>query len=231
MCLTRLSKFMARLRDRFIFNSDYPIDKIVWLKEGQVQMQLGSTGDDPIEIAHDLGVQLYVNGVWTIDNWATTYTFNASRIDGQGYAYQSLLAATASKVYLSGQHAQGGTSTFKYRLWGFLSEDATKGIPAKRTAGWSGNKLVLSTDHDYPMLCKEGVAAPGTTITHALGDIPYVDVWGRSPYTNYGYSTISNDSFGRAYGMGELVQIDSQKILFRNDSTQYDSYYYRIYMP
>lgn len=222
---------MTKLREKFIFNSDYPIDKIVWLKEGQVQMRWGSTGDNPIEIAHDLGVQLYVNGVWTIDDWATTYTFNASRIDGQGYVYQSMLAANDQKVYLRGQHAQGDNKTFKYRLWGFLSEESTKGIPANKTAGWSGNKLVLSTDHDYPMLCKEGVVAPGTTITHALGDIPYVDVWGRSPYDNYGYRTISDDSFGQIYGSGGLVQIDSQKIVFRNNTDQYNSYYYRIYMP
>lgn len=232
MCLMRLSRLMASIRDKFILNSDYPIDKIVWLKEGEKKMNAsGSTGDNPIEITHNMGVQVYVTGVWTIDDWQTTYTFNADRVDGQGYLYQSVLGSTDAKVYVFAAHASGANKQFKYRIWGFMHEDATKGIEAKATAGYGMNRLVFSTDYEYPMLYKEGTASPNTVITHSLGVIPYVDIWGKSSYGDHRYSLVTDDQFGQTYGTGELIKITDSTITISSDTSQYNGYYYRIYLP
>lgn len=223
---------MTSFRKRFIFNSDFPVDKIIWLKQGEVKMNAwGSTGDNPIQIAHNIGAQIYVNGVWTIDDWNTTYNFNAERVDGQGLVYYSFLSATNSTVYLSGAHASGANKTFKYHIWAFAEEEATKGLEAKATAGQSANKLVLSTDYSYPMLVREGKASPDTTITHSLDEIPYVEVWGNDPYNNQGYRIVTGDSFGKIYGSGEMVKVTKNQIIFSSETSLYNNYYFRIYMP
>lgn len=219
---------MAKLREKFILNSDYPVDKIVWLKEGDATMD--AWGNINITLPHTVGAQIYVNGVWTIDDWTTTYNFSAQRQVAQGYEYQATAKATDSTVKISAAHENGANKTFKYRLWGFISEESSKGIEIKPTAGQSANRLVFSSDYEYPMLYKEGIATPGTTIAHGLGEIPYVDVWGKMQ-NDTGYSIVSGDCFGEVYGYGENIKITANEVIFKSTAPLYESYYYRIYLP
>lgn len=201
------------------------------MQEGETT--LDAYGDTPndITIQHNIGVQIYTNGVWTIDDWQTTYNFNANRMDAQTYYYASTLSSTASVVTLNASHMDGANKKLKYRVWGFMDEEATKGIGANKTAGYSLNRLVLSTDYQYPMLYKEGKATPNTTITHSLGVIPYVDIWTGSTANNHPFRLVTDDQFGIVYGEGGLVQVTDSAITFTNSSYADDEYYYRIYLP
>ena len=65
-------------QDKFIFNSDYPIDKIVWLEQGEFDTD--NYGNFEKTIAHKLLATPFVKGVWTYDDWATTWMFGSVKI-------------------------------------------------------------------------------------------------------------------------------------------------------
>ena len=210
------------------FNSDLPMDKVVWLEEGELTTDQWGSWD--ITIAHKLQAAPFVKGIWTTTDWATTWLTGSQRIDGQIVTDMSDVGSDGTNVYFSG-FTNGSNVKVKYKLWGVWCEDETRGFIAEFTKNKSKNRFILNSDYSYPQLVKEGYLTQGQTLTHSLGFIPYVDVWGYATIKSgvNGYKQWTRDSFGSIWGSGQDVQVTANTLTLGSSNTAPSKIYYRIY--
>lgn len=206
-------------------DTDHPMDKAVFLFEGQINV---TTADDAIfRINHNIGAMLFVDGIWSPDNWATTFSFGSSRRTGDVIGITSSLLANDTRI--EGSIRYNANVTVKYRIWGFVNEAETLALDVAGTSALSQNIFVINSDYNYPRLVMEGYANKGDTINHNLGEIPRVDIWRYDSYIQ-GYGKLYNDGFGLTYGgFGEFAKITANQIEFSNVTGAGDKYYYRVY--
>lgn len=230
---------------RFIFNSDYPTDKVIYLEEGTVT--LTPTGPDPQSDGEGTTIlqnvpkerMPFIKGCISFDNWQSSIPFGYMRTVENGIVKDRTSAyvqATSSpwngtaEIYVrSHEHKTG---TVKFRVWGVWAEDDT-GLDANKNTAISKTKLAFNTDNNYPRLVKDGIAKGGDTVAHNLGKIPYIDAW--YDYW-YGYGRNMDTPMLVADGcLGNNrqtlgVYADSQNLYFGNPQGETGLYYYyRIY--
>ena len=207
-----------------LLDSAYPIDKIAWLHEGTMAL---SQGVNSITIPHGIGAQIYPQGIWSVDGWATTQMFGASAYGTGGtLEFASAVSADSTNTYADIRY--NGSATAQIRLWGVCADSQIPTLDATTTASASRNNLVINTDNNYPKLYLEGFATPGTTVNHGLGTIPQVDVWCFDSYEN-SWHPLNDDSFGLSFGLGEIVKATATTLEFTTNTGNYPNYYYRIY--
>lgn len=230
--------------NRFLFNSDYPTDKVVWLYEGETTSpsEWGGQADIDIEMTDIVGLDgpaLYVKGVFTLDNWQTSFMLgsNDNSIDphkGVDLVIQWYKGNTSKRswltitVYSLTQYSVN--LPVKYRLWAVPREDINSSADFGKNSGITKSKLAFDSRKNYPRLYKDGIAKSGETITHDLGKIPFVDFW---------YSLTDGGSLTnwRYYPMGDFVNNPASATVRATDknitfttTSGYDTwYYYRIY--
>lgn len=222
--------------NHFIFNSDYPTDKIVWLKEGQATTP-SSVGNKTVSInmTNELGspLSIFVKGAWSNDSWATSYMIGTSRTatsSPQMYIGTYLQWDTNNlKLQIQVTNSAGTNKTIKYRLWGVVRDDAQQAVEYPKNSSVSKSKLIFNTELNYPRLYKDGIAAGGDVIEHNLGKIPYVDFWQSINSTDkqffkYWIYRNSTGGFGNV-NMHDSVRATDSTVTFTG--TGY--YYYRIY--
>lgn len=216
----------------FLITSDYPTDKIVWMYEGTATTDVDGVFD--IVIPHGLNAIPFCTGIWTIDDWATTYnTSTAVHGGGQYYQRYSMLTSNSTEVVLHGYctYTDGNpivSATVKYRIWGFFNEGTTLNIFADTTAGLSENKFVKDSRLGYPKLFMEGFADAThqtQTVYHNLGFIPFVEIWYELGGTWYQLDYIDFESADTSW----TVKNSAQSISFNGESYTNYNYYYRIY--
>lgn len=213
--------------ERFIFNSDYPLDKIVWFKEGELTSKYG---DWDITIPHDLKTTLYVKGVVTSNDWATTYPVGVSIVNGDITKMQSTARANDKNVVFNG-FVDGSNVKIKYRLWAVMSEEETKGIDVLTTSDADRNILFFDSEYTYPKLIAEGYLNKGERFYHNLGYIPFCDIWAKVPGVSGNYWWQWNDDqFGTTYGYGNIVRNNTERIKLESIDGGPDKIYYRIYL-
>ena len=125
-----------------LFNSDLPMDKVIWLYEGKVTSD--NNGSWSVTIPHNLGAMPFVKGVWSNNNWSTTWMTNASRQNGQSIDLMSNLASDKDKVYFSG-FSSVKNNTILYKLWGVWNEVETYSIKAEFTKSASKKATITGT--------------------------------------------------------------------------------------
>ena len=157
---------------RFIFNSDYPTDKVVWLYEGSVK--LNSSGQATVTLDIQLDRVPYIKGCISLDDWQTSIGLGTTRLASGGNV-TDLIIANVYNSELDLNLQRHANATVKYRLWGVLSENDT-GIEANRNNAISKTKLAFSTDNNYPRLIKEGIAKSGETVGLFMLGIPLIKV-------------------------------------------------------
>lgn len=216
----------------FLITSEYPTDKIVWMYEGTTTTD--SDGIFDISIAHGLDAIPFCTGIWTIDDWQTTYnTSTATHGGGQVYLRFSMLTSNDSTVTMHGYCMQDSVTpiinaTVKYRLWGFFNEASTLNIFTDSTADLSQNKFVKDSRLGYPKLFMEGFAdATNHTVTiyHNLGFVPFVEIWYELSGTWYQLDYIDFESADTSW----TIKNTSQILSFNGESYTNYNYYYRIY--
>lgn len=223
---------------RFLYNSDYQTDMLIYVKDGSFTLldgqDIGGIGTEDVDgrIAHNLPFTPLVEMVWsnTADfaicdqtNWDEDY-FDTFWTTTTGQYY--LCYSDDTNVVISGVNSSGSTKTLYYRIWGFApsTADSTSVVPA--TANDADN-YVLNTDYNYMKLAFSGSITPASgsvTFTHNLGYVPRVKIWAIASGLTYQVvdTTISFDSVD--YG----VYITDTQLIFK-DMTIYDSLEYRIY--
>ena len=229
---------------RFIFNSDYPTDKIIYLEEGTVT--LTPTSPDPQSYGRGTTALKnlpkerapFIKGAVSFDNWQSAIPFGFLRTVGNGIVKDITTVSINypgstwdGRINITVDSSTNKNATAKFRVWGLWAENDT-GLDANKNNAISKSKLAFSTDNNYPKLIKDGIAQGGTTVAHNLGKIPFIDAW----YDRYfGFGTlmdmpklVCDGAFGTTNG--DYVWADENNVYFNDtfgDGHTY--YYYRIY--
>ena len=185
--------------NRFIFNSDYPIDKIVWLYEGSATSPASSstTGFIDINMEQILGNKkpIFIKGIFTVDNWQTSYMMGVNKVTTDPYKNVTMSLdwyewdGKQLHINVGSRTSYSVNLPIKYRLWGVQREDIAMAVDYSKTTNISKTKLSFDASRNYPRLYKDGIARSGDVIEHNLNKIPYVDFW----YT-YGRNSSSFNS-------------------------------------
>ena len=225
MCLRKLIKKMANI-ENFIFDSDYPTDKIVFMHEGEINITSTWSYCRDFVNTH-IPTQLYAEGDYKLPGSDTVYP-----IDGSTSGESSTQVTLASFMYqdecwtvvtaLTTESSLVGKK-LPYRIWGYYDEEAAKNININATTNVSKSKLALNTDNNYPRFLGDKHIQQGQTYTHNLGFIPIVRAW--SLYENESmpmpdgtmatvnvYWPKSGAYFGDATGSYYAVQVSKTQI-------------------
>lgn len=221
---------MARFQD-FLLNSDYPIDKIVFLREVQIPVSANTNFSETI--AHKLGSTPFCNAVFSTDGWNTTYQSGAQEMDdsGQSFIKKFVVASDESNVYIKGVTNISGTVAV--RVWGVFQEDNTYNVDAPPTS--ANTSFIINSDYNYPSLVKDGVVdatSSPVSIEYKLGYIPFTDLWiwhkewDDSSYRWYPVSYAFSTGWlpHSQPGAPTPPEITSSALILKNGK-----YYYRIY--
>lgn len=214
--------------ERFLFNSDYPMDKIVWLKEGELTTNEWGGWQD-VSIPHDVGAQIFVKGVFSHDNWNTVYPVGIIKYDEMQTEVMGQAEANSSRILFSGFTPIAHQTKVKYRFWALLNEGESKGVLANPTVGQSANRVMLDGSLEYPMLVQEGYINPGERVKHNLGKIPFADIW--ATFNGSDWHIHSDDYISKdGYNMGNYIQLTNNEIIATNNTGTPSKFYYRIYL-
>lgn len=171
-------------------NTDYPMDKIIYMTSGSYTQAGG--GSTISTIAHNLPFRPLLVG-----NWSTSADFSTTNemfspvyadIDGT----YLLVFSNDTNAVISGFKATAGNQTIYYRIYGLMPSDVDEDAPA--TASVADN-VVLNTDYNYTKLYYDELvpAAATTTITHNFGYRPQVMAWGVNLSVAHGTGVINQD--------------------------------------
>ena len=223
--------------NHFLLNSDFPMDKVVWMFEGESNTsQYSST-----TIRNNLPYKnypIFAKGMATIDNWQTAFPLGASRpLSDKPYDSTSLSYIVNNDdhyIYLSWFINSTSNATIKYRLWAVAREDYDLGNDYGKTSSYNYSKTHLKFDStkNYPRLIKDGIAKSGDTITHGLGYTPHVDFWWTATNDNFNYGwnyTPSGRLGSQSSTTPATIQATDQTITFKQNYGSDIYYYYRIY--
>lgn len=219
---------------RFIFNSDYPTDKVVYLKEGQVT--LNGSGYASVSIDNPLDKAPYIKGCISLNNWQSSLMFGTTRTASAGNVTDLIIATLRSfnnVLTLELNMSKHANATVKYRLWGVISEDNT-GIEATKNSSITKSKLIFNSENNYPRLIKDGIAKSGETVEHNLKRIPFIDYWydwnstSRLKNVTYNFQPSGEFTTG-ASTTTPTVLADEDKLYFKKLNNDDVYYYYRIY--
>ena len=155
---------------KFLINTDYEMDKIIYFK----QVKFTSS----VEILHGLPFTPLAFGVWSTDENFNSVNPLGELDSGSEQGYQPLLSveckATASTIKLT---SAGNTSNsdIYYRVYAFEPAGSTAQI-SPTTA--PAQKFALNTDYNYCKLMQTGTFTQSNeSFAHNLGYIPQVLAW------------------------------------------------------
>ena len=207
--------------DRFVFTSDYPVDKIAWLKE--IELTMDSRGKAQEVYQTGIDKKIFLEGIISFDDWVTCTPMTQNNYgDDQ---VQSILVIGnglfAIIVTPLGDNPDIANKTAKIRIWGYMAEEDAKNIDTGKTANASKEPLSLNTDNIYPRLAQEGYTRTGEVITHNLGKIPTVLYWWEV------------DEEGDEWQYDTFTDYEARKntiVFTREKSDKPVNIYYRIYI-
>lgn len=177
MCFKRWIKKMAVL-DHFLFNSDYPTDKIAFAYTGT--MTINKTFQ-PMIVPVDTGIStlLYAEGDYKVSGSNRIRPLNA--FSGESIIGSLVSYMNNGKCYIAPYWISTDSSninkTIEFRIWGFYDEASAKNINMSKTASVAKPVLVFNSDENYPRFIGDGFISQGQTYTHNLGYIPLVKTW------------------------------------------------------
>lgn len=208
------------------FNSDLPMDKVIWLYQGSTTSD--AYGGWSITIPHKLAAIPFVKGIWTINDWATTWMTNARHADHDYLDISSNLSSDATNVYFNGA-ITSGNKTINYKLWGVWNESETYSTLAEHTKNLSTNQYIINSDYNYPQLLLEGYLNKGESVDHNLDFIPQCDIWSYEQISanGYGYVQYTDEMFSTSLAPPS-VKLTSKSLTLTSQAFM-TKIYYRIY--
>lgn len=218
----------------FLLNTDYPLDKVVYITSGSATVANATVDLDlstAIRIAHGLPFRPLPILLWsnTSDFAITNEQRDADYLAdafGAGAGQYYLVHADATNIYIKRYNQSGGSKTLYYRIFCFLPSDADEDSVAPSTQV-SGSDFVLNTDYNYMKLFHDGIlTTTGNTYTHNLGYVPRVQVWEETADTTVSRLVLAQDISGGVGNTG--VYITDTQLVWVNPGT-YSGIHYRIY--
>lgn len=205
-------------RNNFIINSDYPLEKVAFLAEGDIYPSTTSTGTELYLkfLDNPTGNKLLLDGLFSKDNWQTVER-SPDFING--------LWSNESEI---GYRAWiGDWEGWKFRIWGFLPEDDLT-ANGQATASLSATKMNLTTNLNYYKIAKTGktttTANADATVPHDLGYIPMFKAWTEQ----YGCAVQLSNSDSTTND-APLTEMTSTGLILRPRQGQATTFYWRIY--
>lgn len=216
----------------FLVISDYPLDKIIYLYEGQLTAAAG--GFATASIPHDLPFAPLIVGNWsTSPLWSVTYEQQSGPIAPNNnyspilYGFDVTSNNSASNITLT-NYISGAPVTAYYRLYGFQPSNSNVDLLATNDA----DNFILNTEYNYTKLLSANTASIAesfsidqfVTVTHNLGYIPQVIYWiERSNLIERGAQTTPN-------GSAISCRVTSDSVIFKSSQALAATLHYRIYI-
>lgn len=196
--------------DDFIIHSQYPVEKIVWTAEGNLDStnpnwhEVEGWGGRVFEpLPESLNWQnLLVDGLFSFDDWQTAFVLDSdskpvyiSQNDEVGFVWVS--ANTWAKGFdffgyilptncaiFSGDNSNTAGRTLKYKIWAYLVESDWESSTTTKTAETLAYKLQKDTRlAQLNMLSENNVKVPNNStkvLYHNLGFRPFCKIWCRT---------------------------------------------------
>jgi len=216
---------------KFLLDSDYSMDKIVYMTSGSVSVPNTTSEFPGITIAHGLPFKPLAILQWSnTSDFAITNEFRDAdyvstintTLAGQYYAVH----ANATNILIDKYNLSGATKTLYYRVFCFQPSDAseTSVVPATEN---QGSNFVLNTDYNYMKLFHAGIlTSVSPTFSHNLGYVPRVQIWEQTGTTTS--RNISGQEISIA-AQSTGVHITDTQIVWLNPTT-YDKIHFRCYL-
>lgn len=178
---------------KFLLNTDYPMDEIVFKTSGQLPVDGGS-----VNIPHTLGfVPLVIlQFSYTPDfSICQESTERPSDLYPNNFPYIGMYTATSTNINVAISDFSFSGKTWYYRVLCFAPSDST----AKVAAPTTNDLFIINTDYNYSKLLSSGIANENTTVYYNLGYEPQVMWWMevdgviRTP-NNYGFMYTQTDN-------------------------------------
>lgn len=200
---------------KFLLNTDYEMDKIIYFKNGSI-----TASQYTDTFAHNLGFTPLIFGVCAFDS-----SFNDPRTIPFNYQTQQNTiffnaSANSSSITVNYNNYEDQNSKMYYRIYAFEpSNSAARVSPTSVHA----KKFVLNTDYNYCKLCKKGIVNSDGSVAHNLGYVPQVLAWRESSgvITPIEESTPSDPITDQP----QQVRVTTSEVTFQNIGKAH----YRIY--
>ena len=164
---------------KFLLNTDYEMDKIIYFTSGTITADEGAK-----TIAHNLSFTPLVFGICAFNSDFTDSRTIPYLYQTQTNTTQLEAKANSTNIEITCLNYEDPTATMYYRIYAFEPSNSTAEVSP--TSG-NASKFVLNTDYNYCKLFSKGILdnTVGThTIDHNLGYIPQVLAWGeKNGYT------------------------------------------------
>ena len=206
----------------FLINTDYPMDKIIYMASGSFSLGANGAGYTA-NVAHGLSFTPLLIGTWSTSS-SFTVSHECFWSGWEGVDINSIIMSISSDGTNTKLFAINGSNsaatTIYWRVYGFMPSNIN--LDVSYTASLSSN-FQLNSDYNYTKLIPEltgiATAAATTTITHNLGYRPQVIIWIKdgmeleqrniSGYAKVTTTTVvitapSNDVHYRIYADGQL---------------------------
>lgn len=165
----------------FLINSDYPMDKVVYIESVSFSAKTDGTYHT---IAHGLDFVPLVSGSWsTSSDFSVNYDYGTGTIPSSNTSIPFNLAlyvfADATNVYIVPSNITGSAQTVYCRIFGFEPSDSNADVP--HTA-LEGSTFIFNSDNNYTKLYLDDALTNVTssftqTIVHDLGVVPQLSTW------------------------------------------------------
>lgn len=178
----------------FLVNTDYPMDKIIYMNSGSFTATTSGLGDiDAIE--HGLPYRPHIAGSWSLNSdFSTSKEFYIpTYADLDGVYVECYTDDTYVRIY--SQNYSGSNKTIYWRIYGFMPSGITE--TASSTSSLSSD-FVFNTDYNYSKLWYSDLipySASPTVVTHNFGYRPQIMAWWKDASTSYGDLRVNNNGF------------------------------------
>lgn len=212
----------------FLANSDYPMDKVVYLKSGS-----DVCDNHTIVLAHGLPFAPLINGYWSFtSDFSTCYEFSSGTFPSPNPSFLfsrtvEVQYADTTNIRLPTTDLVGDSKPFYYRIFGFQPDDSNVLLPPLMS---SGDNFFIDTDYNMMKLYQVGhvtVAPLGSaTVTHGLGYLPHMLLW-----VNQGSTGFTPITYGSDSTIDTITnEVTTTSVIFTNtNSFQSSRFDYRIY--
>lgn len=193
--------------DHFLFNSDYPTDKIVYMHEGSVSITPTYPKKDfwYEGLNTKSPVMLYADGDFYFEDEPDVLYPMGEILDNSG-RYD--MAGEVCSMMIGGEcwirptfyniKTTHMSQTLHYRVWCYIRESEAKNTDFGPTANVAKPAVTINSDEEYPKFIGDGFLECGQTYQHQLGYIPNIKKWHYFPNTetfdpvNYGEYITTN---------------------------------------
>lgn len=215
----------------FLYTTDYPLDKIIYMKTGSFIVGAMDTVDH--SIAHGLPFTPLLDGTWSTDpSFSLSYDMDTGvPTTAPEFIFDVVASTFASSTdsIVSAQNGTGSSVTVYYRIFGL--EPSNSNLDVSFTSSVADN-LVFNTDLNYTKLYKADIVTTTSVIDHGLGHRPQVNMWAEDPTGSGSIRKINqNDSTTTSVGyFSTVVSTINVTITFSPFAPVGTKAHYRIYL-